>query len=116
MAATIRPVRGSEAAATSFRYAQGSIGDTYCAAEVARDAALFLIDQREQFLFTRDLGSFTGYPEPPVTIGEAIVACTPRPPGRVVVTHLGVGLADLVFADAIVRSAMSLGLGTKLSR
>jgi ornithine cyclodeaminase/alanine dehydrogenase-like protein (mu-crystallin family) len=90
--------------------------DTYCAAEVARDAALFLVDQREQFGYTRDTGYFTGYPDPMATIGEAILAGTRRPEGRVVVTHLGVGLADLVFADAIVRSAISQGRGTVLSR
>jgi hypothetical protein len=33
-----------------------------------------------------------------------------------VVSHLGVGLADLVFADAIVRSAEAAGLGTVLPR
>jgi len=30
------------------------------------------------------------------------------------VTHLGVGLADLIFADAIVRRAVQAGLGTVL--
>jgi ornithine cyclodeaminase/alanine dehydrogenase-like protein (mu-crystallin family) len=89
---------------------------TYCAAEVARDAALFVVDQREQYLANRDAGNFDGYPDPMATIGEAILAGTPRPPGRVVVTHLGVGLADLVFADAIVRSAEAAGLGTILPR
>ena len=89
---------------------------TYCAAEVARDAALFLVDQREQFLANRDVGNFDGYPDPMATIGEAILAGTPRPAGRVVVTHLGVGLADLVFADAIVRAAIAAGRGTTLSR
>jgi ornithine cyclodeaminase/alanine dehydrogenase-like protein (mu-crystallin family) len=49
-------------------------------------------------------------------IGEAILAGTPRPRGRVVVTHLGVGLADLVFADAIVRAAIEQGRGTSLQR
>jgi hypothetical protein len=34
--------------------------------------------------------------------------------GRVVVTHLGVGLADLVFGDAILRRAEAAGLGTVL--
>ena len=49
------------------------------------------------------------------TLGEAILAGTPRPAsGRVVVTHLGVGLADVVFADAIVRRAEAAGLGTML--
>ena len=89
---------------------------TYCAAEVPRDAALFLVDHREQFLANRDAGSFDGYPDPTATIGEAILASTGRPPGRVVVTHLGVGLADLVFADAIVRAAIAGGRGTTLPR
>jgi ornithine cyclodeaminase/alanine dehydrogenase len=89
---------------------------TYCAAEVARDAALFLVDHRDQFLANRDDGNFDGYPDPGATMGEAILARTPRPPGRVVVTHLGVGLADLVFADAIVRAATASGRGTTLPR
>jgi ornithine cyclodeaminase/alanine dehydrogenase-like protein (mu-crystallin family) len=88
---------------------------TYCAAEVAAGAALFLVDQREQFLANRDAGLFDGYPDPTATIGEAILAGTARPPsGRVVVSHLGVGLADLVFGDAILRRAIQLGLGTVL--
>ena len=90
---------------------------TMCAASVARDAALFLVDDRGQFLANRDAGQFDDYPDPTATIGEAILAGTTRPPsGRVVVTHLGVGLADVVFADAIVRRAEELGLGTMLPR
>ena len=89
---------------------------TYCAAEVARDAALFLVDHREQYLANRDAGNFEDYPDPDATIGEAILADTPRPEGRVVVTHLGVGLSDLVFADAIVRAAIAAGRGTVLPR
>jgi ornithine cyclodeaminase/alanine dehydrogenase len=89
---------------------------TYCAAEVARDAAMFLVDHREQFLANREAGNFDGYPDPTATIGEAIIAGTARPAGRVVLTHLGVGLADLVFADAIVRAATADGRGTTLPR
>ena len=89
---------------------------TFCAAEVARDAALFLVDHRDQFLANRDAGNFDGYPEPSAMLGEAILAGTPRPEGRVVITHLGVGLADLVFADAIVRAATAAGRGTTLPR
>jgi ornithine cyclodeaminase/alanine dehydrogenase-like protein (mu-crystallin family) len=89
---------------------------TYCAAEVARDASLFLVDHREQFLANRDAGNFDGYPEPAASIGEAILAGTRRPAGRVVLTHLGVGLADLIFADAIVRTAIAAGRGTTLRR
>ena len=59
---------------------------TYCAAEVARDAALFLVDQRDQFLANREAGLFEDYPDPAATIGEALIAGTPRPGrGRVVV-------------------------------
>lgn len=90
---------------------------TMCAAGVARDAALFLVDDRGQFLANRDAGQFDGYPDPGATLGEAILAGTSRPrAGRVVVTHLGVGLADVVFADAIVRRATAAGLGTILER
>lgn len=89
---------------------------TFCSAEVAREAGLFLVDQREQFLANRDAGNFDGYPDPAATIGEAILAGTRRPEGRVVVTHLGVGLADLVFADVIVRAAIAAGHGTTLPR
>jgi ornithine cyclodeaminase/alanine dehydrogenase-like protein (mu-crystallin family) len=90
---------------------------TYLAAEIARDAALFLVDDRPQFLANRDAGLFDGYPEPGGTLGEALQAGTGRPQrGRVVVTHLGVGLADVLFGDAILRRARELGLGVELPR
>ncbi len=89
---------------------------TYVAAEVASESALFLVDHREQFLANRDAGNFDGYPDPGATLGEAILGGTRRPPGRVLVSHLGVGLADLVFADAIVRAATGAGAGTTLPR
>lgn len=90
---------------------------TYLAAEVAREAGLFLVDDRGQFLANRDAGLFDGYPDPTATIGEAILAGTQRPAnGRVVVTHLGVGLADVVFGAAILGRAEALGLGTILGR
>ena len=90
---------------------------TYVAASVARDAALFLTDQREQFLANRDAGNFDGYPDPTATIGEAILDGTARPDrGQVLVTHLGVGLADLVFGDAIVRRAADDDIGLVLPR
>jgi ornithine cyclodeaminase/alanine dehydrogenase-like protein (mu-crystallin family) len=90
---------------------------TYVAASVAREAVFFVVDERGQFLANRDAGSFDHYPDPPLTIGEAMIARTPRPAtGRILVTHLGVGLADLVFGDAILRRATRLGLGTTLER
>lgn len=89
---------------------------TYCAAEVARDAALFLVDHREQFLANREAGNFDGYPDPGGMLGEAIIDGTPRPAGRVVITPLGVGLSDVVFAEAILRTAQAARLGMELPR
>jgi ornithine cyclodeaminase/alanine dehydrogenase-like protein (mu-crystallin family) len=87
-----------------------------CAASTARAAALFLTDDRGQFLVNRDAGNFDDYPDPGATMGEAILARTPRPDGLVVATHLGIGLADLVFADAIVQRAVTAGRGMVLPR
>jgi ornithine cyclodeaminase/alanine dehydrogenase-like protein (mu-crystallin family) len=89
---------------------------TYVSAELASTAALFLVDDRGQFEKNREAGEFDNYRDPDATIGEALIARTPRPPGRVLVTHLGVGLADVVFSDAIVRSATQAGRGTVLPR
>jgi ornithine cyclodeaminase/alanine dehydrogenase-like protein (mu-crystallin family) len=76
---------------------------TTCAAEVARDAALFVVDEVSQFVANRAAGQFDGYPDPATTLGAAILDDLRRPAsGRVVATHLGTGLADLVFADAIL--------------
>ena len=89
---------------------------TYCAAEVARDADLFLVDHTPQFLANRDTGNFDGYPDPSAMLGEALAGGTPRPPGRVVISHLGTGLADVVLGSAILATAAELGLGTLLPR
>jgi ornithine cyclodeaminase/alanine dehydrogenase-like protein (mu-crystallin family) len=85
--------------------------------EVARDAALFLVDECGQFEANRAAGLFDAYPDPQATIGLAIRDATAVPAdGRILVSHLGVGLADLVFGDAIVRNAIALGLGIRLPR
>jgi ornithine cyclodeaminase/alanine dehydrogenase-like protein (mu-crystallin family) len=90
---------------------------TYCAADVARTAGVFLVDDRGQFLANRDSGTFDGYPDPTATIGEALLDGLARPAtGRVVATHLGVGLADVVFGAAILGRAEVLGLGVVLER
>lgn len=85
--------------------------------EVARDAGLFLVDERGQFDANRTAGLFDAYPDPHATIGLAIRDGIARPQSsRVMVSHLGVGLADLVFGDAIVRNARAAGLGIRLPR
>ncbi len=89
---------------------------TICSAAVARDADLFLVDHREQFAANRDAGQFDGYPDPAAILGQTVVAGAARPPGRVLVTHLGVGLADVVFGAAILQRAAAAGLGMLLPR
>jgi ornithine cyclodeaminase/alanine dehydrogenase-like protein (mu-crystallin family) len=89
---------------------------TYCAAEVARNAALFIVDHRDQFLANRDAGHFDGYPDPAAMFGDVLAAAAPRPAGRIVATHLGTGLADVVFGTAILAAAAERGLGTILPR
>ena len=89
---------------------------TMCSAEVARGAALFVTDHTEQFLANRDAGQFDGYPEPHAMMGAVLASGSPRPAGRVVATHLGTGLADVVFGTAILAQAQRRGLGTLLPR
>jgi len=89
---------------------------TYVSAAVARDAALFVVDDRGQFEANRAAGLFDSYPDPATTLGEVLRNVLPRPTGRVLVTHLGVGIADLIFADAILAGAAAAGLGTLLPR
>jgi ornithine cyclodeaminase/alanine dehydrogenase-like protein (mu-crystallin family) len=99
---------------------------TYASAELARAAASFAVDDRGQFLAYRDQGYFDGYPDPDVTLGEAWAreaggepadASSQAPRSSLaLVTHLGVGLADVVFADAILARAAARGIGMELPR
>jgi ornithine cyclodeaminase/alanine dehydrogenase len=98
---------------------------TYASAALARDVGKFVVDDRAQFLAYRDAGYFDDFPEPSATLGELLDA---RPAGQPVqlsegghrlpalVNHLGVGLADVIFADAIRRRAESIGAGQILTR
>jgi ornithine cyclodeaminase/alanine dehydrogenase-like protein (mu-crystallin family) len=83
-------------------------------ASVARDAALFLVDELGQFQANRTGAVFVGYPDPEGIIGAHLDDHAPS--GRVVVVHLGVGLADVVFGDAILRIAEATGRGVLLPR
>jgi ornithine cyclodeaminase/alanine dehydrogenase-like protein (mu-crystallin family) len=88
---------------------------TMVSAAVAREAALFLVDERGQFEAGRASGAFADYPEPTATLGEAILAGRQRPAqGRVLVSHLGVGLADVIFGHAILATATAQGAGILL--
>jgi ornithine cyclodeaminase/alanine dehydrogenase-like protein (mu-crystallin family) len=85
-------------------------------AAVAESAALFLTDDRAQLLANRTPTQFVGYPESATMMGEAITSGIVRPDGQVLVTHLGVGLADVVFGAAILETATERGIGTILER
>jgi alanine dehydrogenase len=94
--------------------------DMQAPAALARDA-FFVVDEPDQFLATRSGPTFAGYPDPDATIGELLRGEAPRAgagsaTGRILVTHLGVGLADVVFASAILARAEQLGLGRLLPR
>jgi alanine dehydrogenase len=88
--------------------------DTICSADVAREAGTFLVDEIGQFQAQRAGGNFTGYPDPTGTIGQALRASIPVQAGLALISHLGVGLADVVFANAILARARDLGLGVPL--
>lgn len=96
--------------------------DMQAPAALAREA-FFAVDDRGQFLAARSGPVFAGYPDPAATLGELLRSEVPqgragrgRAPGRVLVTHLGVGLADVVFASAVLERAERLGLGRILPR
>lgn len=97
--------------------------DMQAPASLAREA-FFVVDEREQFLATRSGSVFAGYPDPDATIGELLRGEVTAPTrgagggvgaaasgGRVLVSHLGTGLTDVIFAAAILRRAEKLGLG-----
>ncbi len=95
-------------------------------AALASDAALFVVDEAGQFRANRDAGLFAGYPDPAGIMGEWLDLGAPPTgatrddaradalAGRILVTHLGVGLADIVFADALLRAAERRGIGVEL--
>ena len=88
-------------------------------AAVAAGARTFLSDDIGQFEATRNDTVFAGYPQPGrVDWAGALCGHAPalRERGPIVVNHLGVGLADVVFADAIVRRAVDMDLGMELPR
>ena len=88
---------------------------TMCAAEVARDAVLFTVDHRDQWLANRDAGQFENYPDPGPMLGE-VLDLAARPIGRIVAQHLGTGLADVVFGTAIAAAAAARNFGITLPR
>jgi ornithine cyclodeaminase/alanine dehydrogenase-like protein (mu-crystallin family) len=95
---------------------------TYASAELARAARVFATDDREQFVSLRASGLFEGYPDPTTTLGALIDNPAEGSPEDgddsrpVLVNHLGIGLADVVFASEIARRADEAGMGMELPR
>jgi len=91
---------------------------THASADLARTARVFAVDDRGQFLAYRDSGSFARHPEPSVTLGEALSRRTPDAggAGHVLVTHLGVGAADVLFAEEVRLAGEQQGVGILLPR
>jgi ornithine cyclodeaminase/alanine dehydrogenase-like protein (mu-crystallin family) len=92
---------------------------TYLAAAVARNAALFLVDDEPQFRYYRELGEFDDYPDPTETLGQAIkrgASREQRPAGRVVSTALGAGLADFDWGTAVAGGGSAPARGQRLPR
>jgi alanine dehydrogenase len=97
--------------------------DMQASAALAREA-VFVVDDRDQFVAMRTGPEFAGYPDPDVALGELFRGEEPAqrnggrdgPASRILVAHLGVGLADVVFAAAILNLAADQGLGRVLPR
>jgi alanine dehydrogenase len=91
---------------------------TYASAALAEAASTFVVDDRDQFLVYRSNGYFDGFPEPNATMGEMLAddqASVLAPnDGLIHVNHLGIGVADVVLADAIARRAADNGSGVDL--
>jgi ornithine cyclodeaminase/alanine dehydrogenase-like protein (mu-crystallin family) len=87
-------------------------------AAIASNSATFLTDDVVQFQATRAGAVFRDYPDPDGSIGQALLGLAPAPrdTGPTLVSHLGVGLADVIFADAIRRRAEAMDIGVILER
>jgi ornithine cyclodeaminase/alanine dehydrogenase-like protein (mu-crystallin family) len=90
--------------------------DTYVSAQMVRTATAFIVDDRPRFLAYLADGEFPGYPEPLTTLGEAIVNGRRAESGLTVVSTVGMGVVDVVFASAVLRRAEVLQLGVSLDR
>lgn len=90
--------------------------DVYLSSEIVAACSLFVVDDRRQFSAFRSRGDFAGFREPDASLGD-FGSGYPEDrmaTGLVVVSAIGVGIADLVFATAVLDRARSSGLGLLL--
>jgi alanine dehydrogenase len=86
--------------------------DFYFGAETVAAADLFLADDVGQFAYYRELGHFSGWPEPAGSVGEGLAR--DGVPERVLCCNLGIGALDAAFAAQVLARARTEGLGTEL--
>lgn len=90
--------------------------DTYVSASLVRHAGTFVVDDLAQFDSLRSRGAFPEYPDPTATLGQlasgAHVDLSTDP--SVVATSVGCAVVDVVFAGAVLESAIAAGAGTEL--
>jgi ornithine cyclodeaminase/alanine dehydrogenase len=83
-------------------------------------ATTFLVDDRVAFHEHQQRGRLDDWPEPTGTIGAALrgggAAMDVLRSGIAVALHQGPGLADVLFADAVLGSALAAGDGQELRR
>ena len=78
------------------------------------DSGLFLSDDVAQFEYYRSQGHFQGWPEPHLSVGEALDRRVDAK--RVACCNLGVGALDAAFANGVLVAARARGIGTSLPR
>ena len=78
------------------------------------DAALFAVDDVAQYGYYREQGYFSGYPDDPIELCDALDAAVTHPRGLRVLVPLGIALEDVAVAAEINRRASEAGLGTEL--
>jgi alanine dehydrogenase len=80
--------------------------------DVAQAASQVVVDDRAQYLYYRDQGYFTGYPDEPVEVST--LTAQPEHSGIRLYTPLGVALADIAIAAVIADRAANKGVGQLL--
>jgi ornithine cyclodeaminase/alanine dehydrogenase len=86
----------------------------YVAAALVDAAAVFAVDDTTQFEANRSQGRLAGWADPTTTLAELLLQPVERRPGIAVALHQGPGIADVLFADAVLRNASQVGLGLEL--
>lgn len=88
--------------------------DAYVIPSLVHGAEQFVVDDVAQYELFRARGSFAGWPEATVSIGEALQA---EPHGNLrVVCNLGVGSIDAALAGVVLERELAAPIGVQLPR